>query len=110
MIRSTGNFRLAVFDDATLTKYVRPRDWTGAVSDGHVIHTMSCASFMHGEVMELTIKAGKRRIRRRKTIPARRGKNQAIRTEPEAPVRSSENPHVSVIVPVMNERRTLGRV
>lgn len=60
--------------------------------------------------MELTIKAGKRRIRRRKTIPARRGKNQAIQTEPEAPVRSSENPHVSVIVPVMNERRTLGKV
>lgn len=64
----------------------------------------------HWEVMELTIKAGKRQIRRRKKLPAIRVKSHANRTSAETAGRSSENPHVSVIVPVMNERRTLGRV
>ena len=56
----------------------------------------------------MTIKAGRRKSRSRKPLPVRSAKGRAARAETSGG--SHADPHVSVIIPVMNERRTLGRV
>jgi len=71
---------------------------------------MSCIPFVPEEVNGLRIKAGRKRSRGRKPISSGGGRSRAAVPAVEPSSASPAHPYVSVIVPVMNERRTLGRV
>ncbi len=91
---------------------------TYAVAHGHVTHTMSCIPLPEPEgVNGLASKIGRRGNRSSKSRRARGRRQSIARTAREEAAVTTKSPrdslsavYVSVIIPVMNERRTLRKV